>query len=67
MEMLCFSVVPPIGWKEIQLSPSEREPQITQAGRRLREGIPNWQSVYPSFVVVHRKAERTAGIPFETP
>ena len=49
MEMLCFSVVPPIGWKEIQLSPSERESQITQAGRRLREGIPNWQSVYPSF------------------
>lgn len=31
--MLCFSVVPPIGWKEIDLSPSRRESQIDQAGQ----------------------------------
>lgn len=38
-----------MGWEEIHLSPSRRESQIDQAGRGLRDVIPDWQSVYPSF------------------
>lgn len=44
---LRFSLIPPIGWKELDLAPDRREGQISDAIKGLRDVTPDWDTVYP--------------------
>jgi hypothetical protein len=48
-DVLHLSLVPPHGWREIQLDPKNRERQIRQTLEPLRYLLADWQTIYPSL------------------
>lgn len=46
MGSLHFSLVPPIGWRELAIEPEHRDRQIEESLRGLSQIVPNWSDAY---------------------